>query len=247
MIVLAVVIFWASLARSCGRTSAIPLFVAALARLRPAAGARGRGLPAARRARDRRLQRGRRDRGQARERARARLPARAAAHRRRLGRLERRAPTRSCGASPTAASSSCARRAAARSTPRTSRRAHALDVDVARVLRRQLRVAARTRSHSSSRRSPTRRVAYVCGRLQLRSPEGTNQEGAVLALRDLAARARVARALGDRRQRLDLRRAARALRGGRPALRPRPLVPVPHGQARLPRRLRAATPSRWRR
>ena len=39
-------------------------------------------------------------------------------------------------------------------------------------------MAARRAARSSSRRSPIPRVAYVCGRLQLRSPEGTNQEGA---------------------------------------------------------------------
>ena len=81
-------------------------------------------------------------------------------------------------------------------------------------------------------------VAYVCGRLRLRSPEGTNQEGLYWRY-ELWLRARESRhALGDRRQRLDLRRAPRELRGGGSALRPRPLVPVPHGQARAACRLR---------
>ncbi len=82
-------------------------------------------------------------------------------------------------------------------------------------------------------------VAYVCGRLNVQADDGANKEGALLALRARAARRRVAARLGHRRQRLDLRRAARGLRRGRPALRPRPLVPVPDGAARPARRLRA--------
>ena len=71
-----------------------------------------------------------------------------------------------------------------------------------------------------------RRAARRCARrVRLRAAaaalaRGHEPGGRVLALRDLAARPGVARALRDRRQRLDLRRAARALRGGRPALRP---------------------------
>ena len=47
-----------------------------------------------------------------------------------------------------------------------------------RVLGRQLRVARRTRCEQLVAPLADARVAYVCGRLQLRSPEGTNQEGA---------------------------------------------------------------------
>ncbi len=90
-------------------------------------------------------------------------------------------------------------------------------------------------------------VAYVCGRLRLRTPEGTNQEGLYWRYELWLRAQRVAHALGDRRQRLDLRRAARVVRGRRPALRARPLVPVPDGQARQARRLRARTRSRARR
>ena len=39
------------------------------------------------------------------------------------------------------------------------------------------RAGRRTRSASSSRRSPTRRSRYVCGRLQLEDAEGANREG----------------------------------------------------------------------
>ena len=53
-------------------------------------------------------------------------------------------------------------------------------------------------------------VAYVCGQLRLERADGTNREGAYWRVRALAARAGVAARLGDRRQRLDLRRAARA-------------------------------------
>ena len=232
---------------SCGRTSAIPLFVAALAPPAPAAGARGRGLPAARRARDRRLQRGRRDRGQARERARARLPARAAAHRRRLGRLERRhrrdraglrRPRRRARARAARRQGQRAERHAVRALPTsTSSRSRTPTASGSPDALAQPRRAARRPA-----RSPTSAAGCSCAR-----PEGTNQEGAYWRY-ELWLRARESLdALGDRRQRLDLRRAPRALRGGRPALRPRPLVPVPDGQARLPRGLRAATRSRSRR
>ena len=81
-------------------------------------------------------------------------------------------------------------------------------------------------------------------RLRLRPAEHPGrrrreQGGPLLALRARAARRRVAARLGHRRQRLDLRGAPRGLRRGRPALRPRPLVPVPDGAARPARGLRA--------
>ncbi len=53
------------------------------------------------------------------------------------------------------------------------------------------------------------RVGYVCGDVRFVNERGTNQEGALLALRDGAARARVAAALGHRRQRRDLRHPPR--------------------------------------
>ena len=66
-----------------------------------------------------------------------------------------------------------------------------------------------TRCASSSAPSPTRDVAYVCGRLNLQADDGRNKEGALLALRARAARRRVAHRLRHRRQRLDLRGAPR--------------------------------------
>ena len=50
-------------------------------------------------------------------------------------------------------------------------------------------------------------VGYACGRVQFVNDAGTNQEGAVLALGHVAARARVRARLDHGRQRGDLRRA----------------------------------------
>ena len=89
-------------------------------------------------------------------------------------------------------------------------------------------------------------VAYVCGQLRHRARRRLEPGGRLLALRARRARRRVAARLGHRRQRLDLRGAPRRLRRGRPALRARPLAPVPDGPARPARRLRADAPSRPR-
>ncbi len=85
------------------------------------------------------------------------------------------------------------------------------------------------------------------GRLHLRaaahSRRGRRQPGRrLLELRDEAARRRVAARLGHRGKRIDLRRAARRLRRGRSALRPRSLAPVPAGPGRTPRGVRARRP-----
>ena len=145
-------------------------------------------LPAARRARDRRLQRGRRDRGQARERARARLPAPSscASSWPRMPRAT--APTRSCGASPSAASSWCARRAGARSTPRT-RRAHARRRRRGRVLGRQLPVAAGCARDSSSRRSPMRASPTSAGGCSCARPRARTRRAPTGATRSGCGRA----------------------------------------------------------
>ena len=81
------------------------------------------------------------------------------------------------------------------------------------------------------------------GRLRLRPARAHRRgrlepRGRLLALRDVAARAGVGARLGHRRQRLDLRGAPLRLRRGRPALRARPLAPVPDGAARPAGRLR---------
>ena len=83
-------------------------------------------------------------------------------------------------------------------------------------------------------------VGYVCGQLRLESADGASQEGAVLAVRALAARERVRDRLDHRRQRRHLRRAPLGLpRLGRPVHRPRLRAPVPARAARSPRRVRA--------
>src|SRR4051812_33937954 len=89
----------------------------------------------------------------------------------------------------------------------------------ARVRRSRRRIRVRPPSPGSSRRlEPRRRV---------------------LAVRTRAARCRVPAALGDRWERVDLRRASKRLRRSRSALRPRSRAAVPDGSARAPRGLRA--------
>ena len=94
-------------------------------------------------------------------------------------------------------------------------------------------------------------VGYACGQVRFVNEAGTNQEGALLALRDVDPRQRVGAGVGHRRERGDLRRAA-----GRTTCRadtadgPRPRVPVQHGQARAAGGLRARgarPPRRWSR
>ena len=97
-----------------------------------------------------------------------------------------------------------------------------------------------------------RAVRRSAGRLRvrrrpLRQRPRHQPGGAVLALRDGAALARVAAALGDRRQRRDLRDPPRGLPGRRPDHGPRPLVPVQHGQARMARACTRRTRARARR
>ena len=96
-----------------------------------------------------------------------------------------------------------------------------------------------TRCGSSSAPSPTRTSRTSADGSTSSPDDGAQQGGPLLALRARAARRRVAHRLRHRRQRLDLRGAPRGLSRGRPALRPRPLVPVPDGAARPPRGVRA--------
>ena len=74
-------------------------------------------------------------------------------------------------------------------------------------------------------------VGYVCGQLRLEAADGSNQEGAVLALRAEAARGRVDARVGHGRQRLDLRAQPRRLHRGRPEVGSRPLAPYRMVQA----------------
>ena len=172
-----------------------------------------------------------------RERARARLPARAARDHRRLRRL---APTRTAelrrargGRRPRA------RAPARRQGARPGRRGRARRAASCWRSPTRTRSGSPTRCARWSRRSPTRASATSAAR-SVRQRGGTNQEGAVLALRDVAARARVGARVGHRPATArSTRSAARPTCDVDPRDGPRPLVPVQHRQARLPRRLRA--------
>ena len=78
-----------------------------------------------------------------------------------------------------------------------------------RVLRRERDLGARRAAQLVANLADPE-VAYVCGQLRLETADGTNREGALLALRDVAARAGVAARLDHRRQRLDLRASSAA-------------------------------------
>ena len=79
------------------------------------------------------------------------------------------------------------------------------------------RCGSPTRCARSPRRSPTREVGYACGQVRVRQRGRHQPGGPLLALRDVAARARVGARLGHRRQRRDLRRAPGGVPRGRPA------------------------------
>ena len=121
----------------------------------------------------------------------------------------------------------------------------AQDAGVEHARGRDRRVLGRQRHLGARRaREPDRAVRRSERRLRVRRRAPGRRErhqpgGALLALRDGAAGARVTGALGDRRQRRDLRHASRRLRGRRPDHGPRPLVPVHDGQARLAGGVRA--------
>ncbi len=106
--------------------------------------------------------------------------------------------------------------------------------------RRDRGVLGRERDLGAGRAPAPRGAVQRCARrLRVRRGtargcrDGVKPGGPVLALRARAARARVARQIGHRRQRRDLRHPPRVLPGGRPDHGPRPVVPVQHGQARL--------------
>ena len=172
---------------------------------------------------------------EARQHARARLPARAARGDRRLGRVgdrrrRSRAP-RDGGAD--VLDLPRRRKVPARTRPsrQATRRVLAFsdanafwDPDALRELVRAVR--------RSARRLRVRPASYLsAGRVQ--------PGGRLLALRDWVRALESRTRLGHRRQRRDLRRAARGLHAPRPAHQPRPLVPVQHGEARLAGGLRA--------
>ena len=207
-------------------------------------GGAGRAAPGAARGRPadgdgdrRRTRRGGRDRAPRREPARARLPARARRDRRRLRRVDRRHGRDRRGARRARAARLAARLPARREGGGAEPRRLALAGRARRLLGRERDLGAR-------RPAPARaQLRRSRGGVLLRParPRGGRRDecrGRVLEARDLAPRAGGGDGLDHRRQRLDLRRAPHGLRRRRPALRPRPLVPVPHGPARPARRVR---------
>ena len=84
-----------------------------------------------------------------------------------------------------------------------------------RVLGRERDLGARRAAQKLVRPFADPTVAYVCGQLRLQAPDGSNKEGLYWRY-EMAVRAAESTArLGHRRQRLDLRGAARRLRRGR--------------------------------
>ena len=205
-------LFWTASALLAWTQAGYGLFLAALRRLgAPAWSAPAPGRRAAARDADRgRPPRAGGDRGEGRERAVARLAARASRgdrRGRRRGRAGRRRDRRArprgrCGRRARAAAR--AARSAPRTPPSRSRRASCWRS------RTPTRCGSRTRCCDAGRR-----VRGPGGRLRLR-PGAVRQRrrdepgGRLLALRDVAARARVGARLGHGRQRRDLRGAADA-------------------------------------
>ena len=128
-----------------------------------------------------------------RQRARARLPARAAGGRRRQRRVDRRHRARGAPRRRRRR----ARPRARRQDPRPGRGGRALERRHRRVLRRQ-----RTWQPDALRELvgafADPKVGYACGQVALRQRRRDEPGGPVLALRDGAARARVAAVLGHR-------------------------------------------------
>ena len=173
-----------------------------------------------------------RHRVEAAQRARPRLPARPARDRRRQRRVDRRHRRARAGRpAPTSCSTS---RAAARSAPRTP----AVDEVAGRA-----DLLAFGDANALWERDALRRLAaafedpQVGVRLRaggVRQQFGHEPGGPLLALRDGAARAGVRAARRHRRQRRDLRGAARGLPARRRRHGPRPRLPVRDRQARQP-------------
>ena len=196
----------------------------------------------------RRVRRGGRDRGEGRERARARLAARPA---RRSSSpstaAPSRAPTRPPSVRARPAPTSC-------SSCRASGKVRAQDAAVAAT---PSDVVAFSDANSTWEPGALRALAapfadpavgYVCGQVRFVNEDGHQPGGPVLALRDVAAGERVRARVGHRRQRRDLRRAARGVPARRRGHGPRPLVPVQHRQARAgapSTRRRRARRRRW--
>ena len=234
------VVFWGSLGALAWTHVGYPVAAELAARAAPAAGSARRRRRAVRDGDHPRLQRGGRDRAPAREPARARLPGRAGS-RSSSPRMPRpTARTRSSRPSPPASrGSSCSTaRAAARWRPRTGRCRQASSDVVAFSDGNSTWSPDALRHLVANLADPD--VAYVCGQLRLQDAAGTNREGTYwryeMKLRE--AESRLGSITGGNGS--IYARQARRLRRGRPALGPRPLVPLPDGAGGAARRLRAA-------
>ena len=108
----------------------------------------------------------------------------------------------------------------------------------ARLLGRQRDLGAGRAARARRARSPIPRSPTRAARSASSPTRGTNQEGVYWRYEMWLRAQRVGAGVGDGGQRRDLRGPPRRLRRGRPRDGPRPLVPVPDGQARPPRGLR---------
>ena len=196
------VVFWVSAGLLVYAQAGYAVLLVALARARAAPRpARRRGARPVGLADRGRVRRGGGDQGEGRERAGARLPARAARGHRRVRRLARR--DRASGRARPAPTSCSSCRAAARSAPRTPRSSGRAASVVAFSDANALWEPDALRALVAPFADP--RVGYVCGQVRFVNDGGHQPGGPLLALRDGAARARVAAGLGHRRQRRDLR------------------------------------------
>ena len=220
----------------------IPAFAALLARVASRPRARG-GLRADRRRDHRRLQRGgRRSPAGSRTCSRSTTRADRLADRRQLRRVDRpnrgdRAPVRRG-----AGDLEPARRQGRRAGPRSARR------PTARSSPSRTRTAPgrRMRCASSCARSPIPTSRTSAASCSILDADGSNKEGVYwrYEMRSARAESRLGSVTGGNGS--IYARAARGLRRGRPALRPRPVAAVPDGAARTARGLRARRRTRGR-
>ena len=205
----------------------------------PAAPARAQGRRHAGRRRRRRCpRRGRGDRASSREPSRARLSARPTPGDRRLGRIGDGTDETVQALAERDARVSLARR------PREGKTA-AQDAVVGEIASD---VVAFSDANSLWEPDALRKlvrsfadpeVGYVCGRLELQRPDGTQPRASLLALRALGAGVRKRSRRRHCRERRHLRSAPRELPRQRPPDRPRSGLPVSHGSTGSPSRVRA--------
>ena len=227
-------VFWGSLGAICWTHAGYPLLAASLARLRPQPVARGDVTPSVAvivAAHDEEAVIG----GRLENLLALDYPAGPARGRRRLGRVDRRRPTRSSTAAaardervrllrvPRGGKVAAQDRAVAATSAEIVAFSDANTLWSADALRLLVRSFA----------DPD--VAYVCGAHTYEGGDGTNREGVYARFEGWLRRGRVAVRLGDGWRRSDLRRAPQRLRRARPALRARPRAPVSPRPPRPPR------------